>query len=67
MPRRKKIESEQVQPEVKPAGETRQVKQVKFEGARVTSILKHGHTKTHLHCALSDGTTKHVPRELFDK
>lgn len=36
-----------------------------FEGAQVTAILGYGSNETHFHCSLSDGTTKHVPKELF--
>ena len=41
-------------------------KVVKFEGATVLEILTTKHTATHFHCRLSDGTSKHVPKELFE-
>jgi hypothetical protein len=36
-----------------------------FEGKTVISVLDGGHTKTHNHCKMSDGTTMHVPKDLF--
>ena len=41
-------------------------KKVKFEGAEVLEILTTKHTTTHFHCKMSDGTSKHVPKELFE-
>ena len=35
----------------------------RYENAEVTEILSEG--TTHHHCKMSDGTTKHVPVELF--
>ena len=41
---------------------------VEFEGARVVKVLQDGRaTETQFHCQMSDGTTKHVPKELFVK
>jgi hypothetical protein len=37
-----------------------------FEGKQVVSILDDGReTETHYHCQMADGTTMHVPKELF--
>lgn len=36
-----------------------------FEGLTVLKVLESGHTKTHNHCAMSNGTTMHVPKSLF--
>jgi len=45
---------------------------VYFEGKHVTAVLQDGHELrnsegkiTHYHCALEDGSTAHVPVELF--
>ncbi len=35
----------------------------RYENAQVTEILSEG--TTHHHCKMDDGTTKHVPVELF--
>ena len=38
----------------------------KFEGVQVTAILDDGkENDTHYHCSLANGTTAHVPKELF--
>jgi hypothetical protein len=39
---------------------------VAFEGAEVIDILSYGETPTHFHCRLSNGTTAHVPKSLFN-
>lgn len=37
-----------------------------FEGKQVTAILDDGReTETEYHCSMADGTTMHVPKELF--
>lgn len=36
-----------------------------FEGVRVVAVLDKGHTKTHNHCKMANGTTMHVPKVLF--
>lgn len=36
-----------------------------FEKKRVIAILDSGHTKTHFHCKMDNGTTMHVPKRLF--
>lgn len=40
-------------------------KAVRFEGAEVVEVLSEGHTDWANHCKMSDGTTRHVPKELF--
>ncbi len=41
---------------------------VRFEGADVLEILNdRRHIKGAVHCKLNDGTTKHVPRSLFEE
>lgn len=36
-----------------------------YQGRRVSRLLDEGHTKTHYHCRMEDGTTQHVPKERF--
>ncbi len=36
-----------------------------FEGAEVVAILDYGAIEGFKHCKMSDGTTKHVPSNLF--
>jgi hypothetical protein len=37
-----------------------------YNGTQVVDIIQ-GETLTHFHCKMSDGTTMHVPKELFNK
>ena len=39
---------------------------VVFEGNTVLQVLGDGHTDTHLHCRMSNGTTQHVPKARFN-
>lgn len=55
--RREKLQRE-AEPEVKPLP--------LFEGARVLEVLEENVNGKWNHCKMSDGTTKHVPLELFD-
>lgn len=54
---RVKSASEPVVPKVK--------KEIVFEHVKVLKILPEGHTKTHFHCHMSNGTYMHVPKKLF--
>lgn len=57
---RSRVVSAPVEAEVKKAP-----KKVVFEGATVVKVLSSGHTKSAFHCELSNGTTGHVPKNLF--
>ena len=35
------------------------------DNSQVVEILETGHTPTHYHCRCSDGTTRHVRKDLF--
>jgi len=35
------------------------------DNSQVVEIFKDGHTLTHYHCRCSDGTTRHVRKDLF--
>ena len=40
----------------------------KYDGSRVRYIMKDNRSDaTRYHCKMEDGTTKHVPRELFNE
>lgn len=72
MPRKKKVEETTLVEEVVVETEPEVVAPVNelpyYDGAQVVRIIEDNRsTKTHLHCKMSDNTTKHVPRELFDK
>lgn len=42
-------------------------KVVTFEGKTVVEVTQDGkETLTHFHCRMSDGTTMHVPKALFE-
>jgi len=65
------VVSEEPAEEPVPIGES--PKLVEFEGTEVVSVLEDGKESkdsqgniTHYHCSMSDGTTKHVPIELFE-
>ena len=36
-----------------------------FEKHQVLKVLESGHTKTHFHCYMDNGTTMHVPKSKF--
>lgn len=38
---------------------------IRFDGATVVEMLPTKPAKGFIHCRMSDGTTKHVPAELF--
>ena len=42
------------------------VKTVVFEGATVLKVLNTKQTVSYFHCQMSDGTSKQVPKELFE-
>ena len=39
---------------------------INYEGGKILAILPGGHTASAFHCRMSDGTTKHVPKDLFE-
>lgn len=39
---------------------------ITYEGAKIVAILPNKHTKNEFHCKMSDGSTKHVPKRLFE-
>lgn len=68
--RRVKVEEPTVDPFDEPTEEVEVHKEDRltmpmFEGVKVLRILEDNHTKTHFHCKFEDGTTRHVPREMF--
>lgn len=53
-------------PEVAAPAQTTEVKLPTYDKVQVVRILDSGHSKTHFHCYLADGTTRHVPKHLFN-
>jgi len=37
-----------------------------YENYQVVKVLESRHNQTHLHCLMSNGSTQHVPRKLFN-
>lgn len=37
-----------------------------YEGKKIVTILPNKHTATHFHCRMSDNSTCHVPKSLFE-
>lgn len=69
MPRKKKIEEtqsvvEEVSVETSESQEVVESNPVYFEGGYVVDILD-TNVPNFRHCKMSDGTTRHVPEELF--
>lgn len=63
----KRVRASRAKPPVQPeaASVAPAFKEFQFEGATVLGFVGSGDNDTHFHCRLSDGTTKHVPKELF--